>query len=99
MIERAATVGAHLLNRLASIKNPIIRDVRGRGLFAGVELDRDLASAGAVAVRLLRAGVLTKDTHRNTIRFAPPLIIDEAQVDWAVDRLTEVLEDVARRIA
>lgn len=44
LIERAATVGAHLLNRLASIKNPIIRDVRGRGLFAGVELDRDLAS-------------------------------------------------------
>ena len=96
LIERAATVGAHLLNRLASIKNPIIRDVRGRGLFAGVELDRDLASAGAVVMRLLRAGVLTKDTHRNTIRFAPPLIIDESQVDWAVDRLTEVLDDVAK---
>ena len=96
LIERAATVGTHLLNRLASIKNPIIRDVRGRGLFAGVELDRDFASAGAVVMRLLRAGVLTKDTHRNTIRFAPPLIIDESQVDWAVDRLTEVLEDVAK---
>jgi len=96
LIERAAAVGAHLLNRLASIKNPIIRDVRGRGLFAGVELDRDVASAGAVVIQLLRAGVLTKDTHRNTIRFAPPLIIDESQVDWAVDRLTEVLEDVAK---
>lgn len=70
--------------------------MRGRGLFAGVELDRDFASAGAVVMRLLRAGVLTKDTHRNTIRFAPPLIIDESQVDWAVDRLTEVLEDVAK---
>jgi len=45
---------------------------------------------------LLRAGVLTKDTHRNTIRFAPPLIIDQSQVDWAVDRLTEVLEEVAK---
>jgi ornithine--oxo-acid transaminase len=95
LIERAATVGAHLLNRLAAIKNPIIREVRGRGLFAGVELHRNKASAATVIRRLLDAGVLTKDTHRNTIRFAPPLMIDESQVDWAVDRLTEVLEEVA----
>jgi ornithine--oxo-acid transaminase len=96
LIERAATIGAHLLNRLASIKNPIIREVRGQGLFAGVELYRQYASANAVATRLLQVGVLTKDTRRNTIRFAPPLIIDEAQVDWAVDRLAEVLEDVVK---
>ncbi|MGL5166750.1 MAG: ornithine--oxo-acid transaminase [Afipia sp.] len=96
LIERAAAVGAHLLDRLASIKNPIIREVRGRGLFAGVELHRDLASAGDVAMRLLQAGVLTKDTHRNTVRFAPPLIIDESQVDWAVERLAEVLEGVIK---
>ncbi|WPO40995.1 ornithine--oxo-acid transaminase [Tardiphaga sp. 42S5] len=95
LIERAATVGAHLLNRLSAIKNPIIREVRGRGLFAGVELHRSMASAGTVISRLLQAGVLTKDTHRNTIRFAPPLIIDESQVDWAVDRLTEVLNEIA----
>lgn len=95
LIERAATVGAHLLDRLSAIKNPIIREVRGRGLFAGVELHRNMASAGTVISRLLQAGVLTKDTHRNTIRFAPPLIIDELQVDWAVDRLTEVLDEIA----
>ncbi|KZD22450.1 ornithine--oxo-acid transaminase [Tardiphaga robiniae] len=95
LIERAATVGAHLLDRLSAIKNPIIREVRGRGLFAGVELHRNMVSAGTVISRLLQAGVLTKDTHRNTIRFAPPLIIDESQVDWAVDRLTEVLNEIA----
>jgi ornithine--oxo-acid transaminase len=95
LIERAATVGAHLLDRLSAIKNPIIREVRGRGLFAGVELHRNMASAGTVISRLLQAGVLTKDTHRNTIRFAPPLIINESQVDWAVDRLTEVLDEIA----
>lgn len=99
LIERAAAVGAHLLNRLASIKSPIIREVRGRGLFAGVELHRNLASAGDVTMRLLQAGILTKDTHRNTIRFAPPLIIDKAQVDWVVERLAEVLEDVAKASA
>lgn len=96
LIERAAAVGAHLLSRLASIKSPIIREVRGRGLFAGVELYRDLASAGDVTMRLLQAGVLTKDTHRNTIRFAPPLIIDESQIDWVVERLAEILEDVVK---
>ncbi|MDR6663035.1 ornithine--oxo-acid transaminase [Tardiphaga robiniae] len=95
LIERAATVGAHLLDRLSAIKNPIIREVRGRGLFAGVELHRNMASAGTVISRLLQAGVLTKDTHRNTIRFAPPLIIDKSQVDWAVDRLAEVLDEIA----
>ncbi|MGM4916794.1 ornithine--oxo-acid transaminase [Tardiphaga sp. 813_E8_N1_3] len=95
LIERAATVGAHLLDRLSAIKNPIIREVRGRGLFAGIELHRNMASAGTVIRRLLQAGVLTKDTHRNTIRFAPPLIVDESQVDWAVDRLTEVLDEIA----
>jgi len=95
LVERAAVTGAHLLDRLASIRNPIIREVRGRGLFAGVEIDRNMASVGSVVRRLLQAGVLTKDTHRNTIRFAPPLIIDEQQIDWAVDRLTEVLEQAA----
>ena len=95
LVERAAIVGAHLLDRLASIRNPIVREVRGRGLFAGVEIDRDMASAGSVVRRLLQAGVLTKDTHRNTIRFAPPLVIDEQQIDWAVDRLAEVLEQTA----
>lgn len=95
LAEHAATVGAHLLRRLAAIDNPVIREVRGRGLFAGVELHRDMADAGALVRRLIQAGVLTKDTHRNTIRFAPPLIISEQQVDWAVDRFAEVLEEVA----
>jgi ornithine--oxo-acid transaminase len=96
LIERSARLGAHLLARLRAIRNPVIREVRGRGLFAGVELHRDLASAAAVATRLLQAGVLTKDTHRNTVRFAPPLIIEESEVDWAVDRVAEVLDEFAR---
>ncbi|GAB1715151.1 MAG: aminotransferase [Nitrobacter sp.] len=96
LIERSARLGAHLLARLRAIRNPIIREVRGRGLFAGVELNRDLASAAAVATRLLQAGVLTKDTHRNTVRFAPPLIIGQSEIDWAVDRVAEVLDEFAR---
>lgn len=96
LVERSARLGAHLLARLRAIENPVIREVRGRGLFAGVELDRDSASAPTVATKLLQAGVLTKDTHRNTIRFAPPLIIEEAQIDWVTDRVAEVLDELAR---
>lgn len=94
LVERAAMLGPHLLSRLAAIKNPLIREVRGRGLFAGVELDATKIQAGVVAERLLRAGVLTKDTHRNTIRFAPPFIIKEVEIDWAVDRFAEVIDEV-----
>jgi ornithine--oxo-acid transaminase len=95
LVERAAVLGAHLLSRLSSIKSPIIREVRGRGLFAGVEVAPEKVSARTVAERLLRVGVLTKDTHRNTIRFAPPFVIDESQIDWAVDRLAAVLQQIA----
>jgi ornithine--oxo-acid transaminase len=95
LIDNAARVGSHLLRRLRAINNPIIREVRGLGLFAGVELRPEMASATAVVRRLIDVGVLTKDTHRNTIRFAPPLIITETQIDWAVDRLGEVLAEMA----
>jgi ornithine--oxo-acid transaminase len=92
--ERAAQAGVHLLRRLRGINNPVIREVRGIGLFAGVELDPARADASKVVRRLIDVGVLTKDTHRNTIRFAPPLIISESEIDWAIDRLAEVLDAV-----
>ena len=90
--ERAAQTGSHLLQRLRGINSPVVREVRGIGRFAGIELDPAHADAGAVVRRLIDVGVLTKDTHRNTIRFAPPLIISESEVDWAIDRLVEVLD-------
>ncbi|TAK47874.1 MAG: ornithine--oxo-acid transaminase [Xanthobacteraceae bacterium] len=95
LIEHAATAGAYLLDRLGSIRNPLIREVRGRGLLAGVELHRERANARFVAERMVRAGVLTKDTHRNTLRFTPPLIIQNQQIDWAIDRFAEVLDEIA----
>ena len=94
LVARAAQTGDHLLRRLRAINNPAIREVRGIGLFAGAELHPERASASAVVRRLIDAGVLTKDTHRNTIRFAPPLVISESEIDWAIDRLVEVLDAV-----
>jgi ornithine--oxo-acid transaminase len=94
LAERAAVLGQRLLARLGSINNPLIREVRGRGLLAGVELDAARVSAGHVAERLLQHGVLTKDTHRNTLRFAPPFIIEATEIDLAVDRLAEALAQI-----
>jgi ornithine--oxo-acid transaminase len=93
LVERAASLGAYMLSRLSAIKNPLVREVRGRGLFAGIELDATKIRAELVVERLLRAGILTRDTHRNTIRMAPPFIIERAEIDWAVDQIKRVLNE------
>ncbi len=98
LLDRVAALGPHLLSRLAGIKNPLIREVRGRGLFAGIELDASKIRAEVVAERLLRAGILTKNTHRNTIRMAPPFVIEKSEIDWAVDRIEQVLDEVRENI-
>ena len=65
--------------------------VRGKGLWAGVDIDPALGSAKHVSVHLARRGVLVKDTHGPTLRFAPPLVITAAEIDWAVGRFAAVL--------
>ncbi len=91
LAERAATLGAHFLERLRALASPVVREVRGQGLLIGLELDGARASARAFAEALLERGVLTKDTHRNVVRFAPPLVIERAEIDWAVERIGEAL--------
>jgi ornithine--oxo-acid transaminase len=98
LVERAALLGPHLLSRLAVIKNPLMREVRRRGLFAGIELDASKIRAEVVAKRLLSAGILTKNTHRNTIRMAPPFVIEKSEIDWAVDRIEQVLNEVHENV-
>lgn len=92
LVERSALLGEHLLGRLRKLKNPMIREVRGVGLFAGVELDPSRIDAHDLCVRLADRGVLSKETRRNTIRFAPPLVITREQIDWAIDKFVEALE-------
>ncbi|MBI5899182.1 MAG: ornithine--oxo-acid transaminase [Rhodocyclales bacterium] len=87
----SARLGEHLLARLRRIRHPAIRAVRGRGLFAGIELDPRLADAHTACLRLLDAGVLSKDTHGTVVRLAPPLIIERAQLDEAIDRIEAAL--------
>jgi ornithine--oxo-acid transaminase len=90
MIARSAELGAHLLARLRTVQSPLIREVRGKGLFIGVEVDRDRITARDVVDRLLARGILSKDTHGTVVRFAPPLTIDRVTLDWAVEEVRAV---------
>jgi ornithine--oxo-acid transaminase len=94
LVERSAKLGAHMIARLRALKSPALREVRGRGLWAGAEIDPAIASAREVCERLFAKGVLSKDTHRTVVRFAPPLVIARDDLDWALDRFEEVLDEL-----
>ncbi len=87
--ERSAKLGSHMHDRLNALPASAVRDVRGRGLWAGVEFT-DL-SGREVSERLMSAGVLAKDTHGTTIRLAPPLMISQDDLDWAIDQLDALI--------
>jgi ornithine--oxo-acid transaminase len=91
LVERSAELGDHLLARLRRIDSQLIRAVRGRGLWVGVDLDPTRVSARDVVDRLAQHGVLTKDTHGTVIRFAPPLTIERSSLDWGVDMFEKTL--------
>lgn len=97
LVERSATLGRHMLERLQQLRarqsRPLIREVRGRGLWAGVDLDPVLVSARAVVDRMVERGVLSKDTHGTVIRFAPPLVIAQDALDWGIDIFAQVLRE------
>ena len=83
--ERAARLGDYLLGELRGIRSPLIRDVRGKGLMIGIEVDAARIAARLVCDKLREHGVLSKDTHGAVVRFAPPLVITREQIDAAVE--------------
>lgn len=87
LCERSATLGAYFLGRLSELRNPVIRELRGRGLWIGMELT---VPARPYCERLRQAGVLCKETHERVIRIAPPLVITQQEIDWACDRFAQV---------
>ena len=92
LTERASKLGQYFVACLKAIKSPVIKDVRGKGLLIGLEIDERLP-AHDVCLELLKHGILTKETHRTVIRFAPPLIITEAQIDEVIAALKKVLPE------
>ena len=87
--ERSAKLGTHLHNRLHDLPGSEVREVRGRGLWAGVEFTQ--LSGRKACERLAERGVLAKDTHGTTIRLAPPLIISEDDLDFAIDQVEAIV--------
>ncbi|WP_025156250.1 ornithine--oxo-acid transaminase [Leifsonia aquatica] len=97
--ERARLLGSRLHAGLSRLIGRGVLAVRGAGLWAGVDIDPALATGREVCELLLQRGVLAKDTHGSTIRLAPPLVIDPADLDWAVEQLEFVLQDLAAKAA
>jgi ornithine--oxo-acid transaminase len=95
LVERSAELGAYLLERLRGMRSNIVTDVRGRGLWVGVEVDPAAVSARAVCDALLESGVLSKDTHGTVLRFAPPLTITREEIDWGMDRIERVFARIS----
>ncbi|CEH27761.1 ornithine--oxo-acid aminotransferase [Aneurinibacillus migulanus] len=89
LVQRSLEMGEYFKQKLQQIENPAIKEVRGRGLFIGVELTE---AARPYCEALKELGLLCKETHETTIRFAPPLIISKEDLDWAIERIYQVLK-------
>jgi ornithine--oxo-acid transaminase len=97
LVEKSRVLGAHMLGRLRAMDSPALKEVRGRGLWAGAEIDPAFASARDACERLLAKGVLSKETHQTVVRLAPPLVIGRNDLDWALDRFADVLHELDGR--
>ncbi len=90
--ERSRELGAYFMERLKSIDSPHVKEIRGRGLWYGIELKPEAGGARRFTERLKQEGLLCKETHEHIIRLAPPLVITKDELDWAYERIRKVLE-------
>jgi len=88
LIGRSAELGSYFLDKLRTLRSPHIKEVRGKGLWIGIELNKP---ARPFCEALKQQGVLCKETHDVVIRVAPPLVISRDEIDWALERITGVL--------
>ena len=91
--ERSRRLGEHMLGVLRGADLAAVREVRGRGLWAGIDIATDVVPARTISERLAARGVLAKETHARTVRLAPTLVISEDDLDWALERIVAVLGD------
>ena len=90
--ENSFAMGEYLRSELAKMNSPHIAEIRGKGLLIGVDIRPESGPARGFCEKLMGLGVLAKETHGTVIRFAPPLIISKSEVDWALDRVAQVLK-------
>lgn len=91
LIDRSKELGDYFMNKLREIKTPHVKEIRGKGLFIGVELRKEAKGARRFCEALKQRGILCKETHENVIRFAPPLVIKKEEIDWALPHISEIL--------
>src|SRR5207244_7927341 len=94
LVERSRVLGDHMLARLRAMRSPVLKEVRGRGLWAAAEIDPKFASARGACERLMIKGVLSKETHGTVVRLAPPLVIAPEDLDFALDRFEAVVGEL-----
>ncbi len=90
---RSQQMGDYLIGKLHELDSPLISEIRGRGLFVGIDIDPALGSAREICESLMDRGLLSKETHETVVRLAPPLVIGREEIDWAVDQIGEVLDE------
>jgi len=91
--ERAKELGNYFMEELRKINSTYVKELRGRGLLIGVEIKKEMATARPFCEKLMKLGILAKETHEQVIRFAPPLIIKKEEIDWALERIRKVLTE------
>jgi len=91
--ERAEELGNYFMEELRKINSTYVKELRGRGLLIGVEIKKEMATARPFCEKLMKLGILAKETHEQVIRFAPPLIIKKEEIDWALERIRKVLTE------
>jgi ornithine--oxo-acid transaminase len=91
LAENAREVGAYFVQKLKALASPAICEIRTRGLMIGVQINREYGKARDFCLKLMDEGLLCKDTHENTIRFTPPLIITKQDIDEIMPKISKVL--------
>jgi len=94
LIENSKLMGDYFKESLLNMNSKIIKEIRGKGLWLGVEIDPQLISGKDLSKMCLDHGILCKETHETTIRFAPPLVITKEELDWGLDKIKEVFTKI-----
>ena len=94
LIENSRVMGQYFKESLLNMNSKIIKEIRGKGLWLGVEIDPELISGKDLSKMCLEHGILCKETHETTIRYAPPLVINKDELDWGLDKIKEVFDKI-----
>ena len=94
LIENSRAMGDYFKECLLSMNSKIIKEIRGKGLWLGVEIDPNYVSGKELSKMCLEAGILCKETHETTIRYAPPLVITKKELDWGIEKIKAVFSKI-----